>query len=97
MFNNRHQVHGQSDLLRHQNAERLAGERELAAGERNALDALLAEDEVKRNATVNDMSDKLATKLQGELYCHCKFAVKFHCFIIYIYDFTQLQNFDIVP
>lgn len=58
-------VHGQSDLLRRQNAERLAAERDMMAAEQETLERFVSEDEEKRNRIIDEMSDKLANKLQG--------------------------------
>ena len=60
------QVHGQSDLLRRQNAERLQLEREIGTEERQALEAAITEDEEKRSAFLKLKAQDLVDKLQGE-------------------------------
>ena len=62
------QVHGQSDLLRRQNAERLQLERDIGTEERQALEAAINEDEAKRNAFLKQKAQELADKLQGKLF-----------------------------
>ena len=60
------QVHGQSDLLRRENAERLQLERDLSTEERKALEAAMVDDDKKRQALLKEKAEELASKLQGK-------------------------------
>ena len=68
------QIHGQNDLLRRQNAERLQLERDLLAEEDRTLNELLSDSELKRNKIIHDIGEKMASRLQGNLpivqYCN---------------------------
>ena len=57
------QVHGGSDLLRRQNAEKLDLERRLGQEEQEQFDKVMAEHEEKRRALMQDMEQKLSAKL----------------------------------
>ena len=56
-----------ADMLRRQNAERLKLERELMKEEQDALGLELEQHESKRKHTVDNLTDNLATSLQGIL------------------------------
>lgn len=74
-------IHGDNDLLRRQNAERMNLERELVREEQNTLGNQVQEDVDKRQKIINHYAEDLAFKLQGicEMfspleargYCHC--------------------------
>ena len=55
----------QGEVLRRQNGERLALERELEKEEREAMGVVLQKEDDKRKDKVGHMTDGLAGKLQG--------------------------------
>ena len=59
------QVHGQSDLLRRQNAQKLQLERTLAMDEQAVLEGSVRETDEKRRKVVEEMAEKLVVKLHG--------------------------------
>lgn len=56
---------GDNDLLRQQNAEKMALERELLQDEEKALSTKLSQTQTERQALQDDLSANLADKLQG--------------------------------
>ena len=58
-------MHGQSDLLRRQNAQKLQMERTLAMEEQATLDGAVKEESEKRQKVVKEMAEKLVDELQG--------------------------------
>jgi hypothetical protein len=62
-----HQTAAQGELLRQQNGEKMALERELAKAEQGAFDSTLNDLENNRRRTVETMMDALALKMQGRM------------------------------
>lgn len=60
------QIHGGSDLLRRQNAERLDLSRNLYGEEQASLSQLTVAEDTKRQEIVGRLAQKLAGKLYGE-------------------------------
>ncbi|CAK8677709.1 unnamed protein product [Clavelina lepadiformis] len=59
--------HGQAELIKAQESDKIDLERELIAGEREAITNLLITHDNQRKKLIGDLDDNLAFKMQGEL------------------------------
>ena len=82
MWNCLSQVHGQSDLLRRQNAQKLQLERTLAMDEQAVLEGSVRETDEKRRKVVEEMAEKLVIKLHGRTLRELVLLFCRNCFLL---------------